>query len=302
MASNKNQAVQTVAQDSELEELYGNYSGASAKRDAAKVAKNDYVKLITGRNLIRILPGPKGSSSPFVEVEQHFLKNAAGNPVVVTCPQKMAGNYCPVCDHVETLRHSPVQADKDAAKDIAVKKQIFCYAIHRNPGKDDKPLGILRLPFGAYTKILAMRNDPEVIEAFEENTDREVDKDEGVDFTHPAFGFDIIIEKSGQGINTKYEAKPKITGMGRTPALDDVAALKEALRKRPDLDGLAKLLTETEIKQVLDNLSTPVPAATGTTDEQKALPASAVETAAVEREMHENAVPIDPTTGKPCPF
>ncbi len=297
MAPKNNAAALAIAQDAELEELYGSYSGSAAKEDAAKVARNDYVKLVQGRNIIRILPGPKGAKSPFVEVEQHFLKNSAGKAVVINCPQKMHGGYCPVCDHVETLKHSPVQADKDAAKDIAAKKQIFCYAIHRTPAKDDKPLGILRLPFGAYTKILTMRHDPEVIEAFEENTGKEVDKDEGVDLTHPAYGFDIIIERTGSGMTTKYEAKPKITGMGKTPAMDDVGALKDALKKRPDLASFAKVLSEGEIKSALDNLSAP-PASEG--GDTKALPEA---TATAEREMHDtSAVPVDPATGKPVPF
>lgn len=302
MASTKNNVTAAIAADPELEGLYSTYTGAATKADAAKIAKTDYVKINAGRNVIRILPGPKGSDGPFRTIWQHFLRGTTNNLTVVNCPQKEQGLYCPVCDHAETLKHSVAKTDQAMGKDIEAKSTVLCYAIHRNPSKDDKALGVLRLPFGVYSKILTLRFDPEVIEAFEENTQQSVNPEEGVDFTHPAFGFDIVIEKTGSGkTGTKYEAKAVIVRLGKTPAMDNIDDLKMALKKRPNLELLAAVLSETELRAALD-------AAAGTAPEgeadQKALPEGTVTTTAtakVEGELHNVAAPKD-EHGNDIPF
>lgn len=296
-----NELAAQFAADPELAGMFGEYTAAANKADAAKVAKTDFINLTTGRNAVRILPPPKGQETPFRTVYQHFIKGPDKKlKAVINCPMKELKAYCPICDRAETLKHSPVQADKDAAKELQPKQTFMCYAIHRSPAKGEKAIGVLRLPFGVYSKVLNLRNDVDVIDGFEESTGQEVDRNVGVDPTHPVFGFDIIIEKSGQGFQTKYETKPQMLRLGKSPAMEDLAALKEALRNRPNFDDLTRCLTADEInaalKQALEGAEEG--GETAATDGTKALPES---TAKVENEMHEVSTTVGPD-GEQIPF
>lgn len=305
-----NELVAAMAADPELAGMFGEYTAAANKADAAKVAKTDFINLTTGRNAVRILPPPKGQETPFRTVFQHFIKGPDKKlKVVINCPMKELKAYCPICDRAEALKHSLVQADKDAAKELQPKQTFMCYAIHRSPGKGEKAMGVLRLPYGVYSKVLNLRNDVDVIDGFEESTGQEVDRGVGVDPTHPIYGFDIIIEKSGQGFQTKYETKPQMLRLGKSPAIEDasgdtakgIAAIKEALRNRPNFDDLCRCLTADEINSTLKQALEGAEEGDGAATPEGGAKALTESTAKVESEMHEVSETTD-ADGKPMPF
>lgn len=233
--------------DDELASMFDGFGSKAAGKAAAALKKTNYLKLGPGRHVIRILPGRKGAL-PFSEVYQHMIKPPGGKMFSINCPQKANGSHCPVCAKVDELRNSDVEADKAMAKDMQAKLQVSCNAIVRKPeGEGD--IGLLRLPRGVYEEILALGKHPDVLAEYEDESD-EKDPLVYVDLTHPTKGFDIRIEKSGTGLTTKY--KVEVVGRSHnTPALKDIARLKEVLKAMTDLDTLAKIMSESEINMAL---------------------------------------------------
>lgn len=234
--------------DGELAGLVEGYTKQAAEKAAAALKKTNYLKLATGRHVIRILPARKGAASPFAEVHQHFIKPPGGKPFSINCPQKSIGRFCPVCVKVDELRNSEIEADKALAKDMSAKLTVFVNAIRRKP-EGDEEIGVLRLPRGVYEEVLALGKHPDVLAEYED-----IQEDWAtsgfVDMTHPTLGFDIRIDKSGTGLTTKY----KVEVVGRThgtPALPEKARLIEALKAMTNLEEMAKLLSEAEITQAL---------------------------------------------------
>lgn len=234
--------------DAELDGLVEGFNKQAADKAAAALKKTNYLKLATGRHIIRILPARKGAASPFAEVYQHFVKPPGGKPFSINCPQKSCGRYCPVCAKVEELRNSEIEADKSLAKDMSAKLTVFCNAIRRKP-EGDEEIGVLRLPRTVYEEVLALGKHPDVLAEYEDFK-KEWAESGFVDMTHPTLGFDIRIDKSGQGMTTKY--KVEVVGRSHgTPALTEKARLVETLKSMASLDDMAKLMSESEIVAAL---------------------------------------------------
>ena len=68
------------------------------------------------------------------------------------------------------------------------------------------------------------------------------DEDAGGDFTHPAEGFDIIIERTGKALDTSYKVLPS----RRSSELGN----DEWIAAQPTHDGLVKVPTLDEIKEM----------------------------------------------------
>jgi len=282
-----------IEMDAELAGMFDGFGSKAAGKAAAALKKTNYLKLGPGRHIIRILPARKGATSPFSEVYQHMIKPPGGKMFSINCPQKASGAHCPVCAKVEELRNSDIEADKALAKDMAAKLQVSCNAIVRKPeGEGD--IGLLRLPRGVYEEILALGKHPDVLAEYEDEEDENGDPLEYVDLTHPTKGFDIRIEKSGTGLTTKY--KVEVVGRSHnTPALKDIARLKEVLKGMTDLDTLAKIMSETEINLALTG-------ANGAAGEgQPALPERSAERAAHDP-IEASATEDETGEGEDIPF
>lgn len=263
-----------IEMDSELEGLVEGFNKQTAEKQAAALKKTNWLKLAAGRHIIRILPARKGAASPFAEVYQHYVKIPGGKDLTINCPQKQAGKHCPICAKCDEMRNSEIEADKKWAKDTCAKLTVFVNAVRRKP-EGDEEVGVLRLPRTVYEEVLALGKHPDVLAEYED-IKPEWSDDGFVDMTHPTLGFDIRIEKTGEKMNTKY----KVEVAGRThgtPALPSLDKLKEVLKGMTDLNGMAKLMSESEINTAL----------MGPTD-APALPERSAEHAA-----HDAPAPID---------
>ena len=175
---------------------YGAWSAEAAEEDLAKSkadSAGDYLNLKLGRNRIRILPPAAGRSSPFQAVKQHYVEIPGGakKGVAFVCPKVHGGDRCPACERAERLKTSGNAADYEAAKKYFPRNRYFANVIDRG----DVERGVVKLPFGktVYEELLALRNNTDV----------------GGDFTNPGpDGFDVIIEKSGEGLKTEYKVFP----------------------------------------------------------------------------------------------
>ena len=73
-------------------------------------------------------------------------------------------------------------------------------------------------------------------------------EDAGGDFTDPYNGFDIVVTREGEGLNTKYTTFP---ARQSTPLHEDEEQAAEWCSSRPDFDKFSKLMTVEEAAALL---------------------------------------------------
>ncbi len=202
---------------------------AEAEEKELARGSSQYLKLADGRNVLRFMPAPAGSRSPFLLAHQHYIKMAGmENAISFNCPRAMGSKPCLVCQKAEQFRASGDKADYDFAGQLLPKLRVFAAVVARAQPE----LGPQVLAYGKqiHEALVKIRKDPNA----------------GGDFTNPVDGFDIVVEKAGAGMDTKYKVLPSRTNsplgddtwldmipdlrrFGRVPSDDEVATLVQGL-------------------------------------------------------------------------
>ena len=170
---------------------YAKWTDDDAVRDR-QMSHNDRVdilKLKEGRNILRFLPPQPGQKRPWQQVWQHYIKEPGGRLLVFPCPNRMQGKRCPVCEHANSLSRSQADSDQKDAYSYFPKLRVYAEVVDMEATE----AGTRVVAFGKtiYEGLMGIRTD----------------LDAGGDFTDVENGFDIIIERNGQGINTSYEVR-----------------------------------------------------------------------------------------------
>lgn len=213
---------------------YGSYAPEAADKEAEDIERAasaaHYMRLVEGRNVIRILPPRMGKTSPFRTIFQHYLRvPGASGPMVINCLRMEAKQLCPVCVRADKLKASGNPADRDAAWDLFAKRRVFANVIDRKA--PDR--GVLIVGFGKqiHEQLVALRRDEEA----------------GGDFSHPVRGFDVVVERTGSGkTDTKYKVRPV---MKITPLSVDAVQAEEWLAALHNLDAEAALMSAEKIAE-----------------------------------------------------
>ena len=217
---------------------YSGYSEEGVDHDKAETLRAfgaKFIKLIQGKNIVRILPPLEGKKSPFTVIWQHFI-----NRRPVLCPKRNAAMgvnaECAACDHAWTLRRSGNPGVVKEGDELAVRRQWVAAALHRNGEdvqKDSDGRPILEV------RTLAVGRD--VVKAILNQHRELLDCESPADTTDPLRGCDYIIEKQGSGREgTTYAVT--LRGMGRTLHPMDVPPKGSGLK--PDFDLMQKWLDE----------------------------------------------------------
>lgn len=210
---------------------YGEWSADEAEKEKEDLAKSgtgaEFMKLAVGRNVVRVLPPALGKKTPFKVFYQHFI-NVPGqtNAVSFACPRMEAKRYCPACEKADALRATGNPADYDLAGQLFAKRRVFVNVIDRkNPESGPK---ILAFGKTVHEQMLALRTD----------------EDAGGDYTHPANGFDLVIEREGTGKNdTSYKVFParKQSALGND----------EWIMMQHNLDAYARVPSQEELERMI---------------------------------------------------
>jgi hypothetical protein len=169
---------------------YGSYDEDAAKAEQETLDRSgggDFIKLRAGRNVLRFLPPPAGSKTPFVITHQHFVQFPGMTKATsFNCPEQMARRPCPVCAEVRRLRSTGNPADYELAGEYFARLRVYANVIDR----DAPDLGPRPFAYGKtiHEALIKLREDG--------------------DFTNPEEGFDIVIHKKGEGLNTEYTVNP----------------------------------------------------------------------------------------------
>lgn len=216
---------------------YGEFTmeaaGELEKRLEAGSGKASFFKLRDGRNVIRILPPPKGKSNPFADSMQHYVNLPTGS-VSFNCPRfDKPPRLCPVCAEYNRLKNSPHKKDKDKAGEYAPRTRIYVNIIDKTPGLGGEEAGPQVFAFGKsiYSALMKLYRDP----------------DWG-NFTHPTEGYDVLIGREGVGKNTEY------TVMGKPNSAllhKDAAVMKRWIEGQVSLDRYVAIPSDAEIQAKL---------------------------------------------------
>ena len=200
-------------------QIFGSYSKEDAAKARADESTAGWLKLKQGTNVVRIMPPLVGMLEPWVTIYQHFIKPpGGGNAVVFNCPRRMENQRCPACEKGDRLKATGNPVDEKAAKDFWASQRNIAFAINR----DDMESGIQIFGFGATIK----------------NRLRHFREKLGKDFTDLNNGFDIVIERMGEGMKTEYQAD-----LGeQCSAMADMSKLAAMAGELPDLKSFAKVL------------------------------------------------------------
>ena len=185
-----------------------------------KASKNKYarggntVKLKEGKTTIRILQ--KGSDIFWKEIGVHWIKTEKeGKPVaVVGCHDEVYGKPCSVCAAAEKAMPSGTDEEKAIMKEWRAKKSVLVAALIRTGADASAEPQLLELTGTTWGKISG------TIEEYQAA---------GVDMLDPNEGVDLIIERTGRGLNTDYsvmvapgKSKPVAKDiLERLPSFDD---------------------------------------------------------------------------------
>jgi hypothetical protein len=159
-----------------------------------------------GDNLIRILP-------PTWEPHDHYgfqiwvHRRIGPDSSTYLCPREMLNKKCPVC---EAEKESRDAGETDEAKALAPAEQFVCWIVDRD---DDNPIAkIYPLSWTQDRDLAALCHNPR--------------KGQVLLIDHPDKGYDIIIKRHGQGLNTKYQFA---VDREKTPISDDGKVQQEIL-------------------------------------------------------------------------
>lgn len=189
---------------------------------AAKAGRERPVKLASAKNLVRILPRWDGNESGtfWQDFGQHFIKNAKGEvQAVYICTANTFGRPCDVC--AALAEYSAAVTDEDLTKTIGEARAssrvlvnaLYLNGTHANPKED--PV-LLELPQSVLNDILG------IMETYME--------DHNLNIVSLQEGYDLVINKSGSGRDTKYSVTPS----PKPRAID-----KKVLEKARDLEAYA---------------------------------------------------------------
>lgn len=200
-----------------------------------------YIKLKEGRNALRIMPPQGDSDSPFLRVWQHYINGDDGKLVVFECPWRgkplKERTPCPACEAATRMDQSSNPLDREKARKLFPTMRVYANAIDRSDAMAGPK--VLTIPGSVYEELLSIAKD----------------SDAGGDFTNPDTGFDVVITKTGSGMETRYKTK---AARDNSPLADDPADADEWLDSMHKLRDTIRVLSAEQIREAIDGLA-PLP-------------------------------------------
>lgn len=204
-----------------------------AKAKAAKSSgnRNRAVKPAEGKSYWRILPGGWNKEEPemFYQAHgQHFIKKDGKVKAVVSCPDKTYDCDCELCtminDAIDALPATATDREKEKFTSMRASQRFLVNAIDR---KNDKVV-VLELGVGLFNSLI------ESLGEYDELLD-------------PSEGQDIVINREGKGVDTKYT-------MTVRPANKSNPVTKSELMEMHDLGEFVRETDESNMQRAIKEL------------------------------------------------
>ena len=162
--------------------------GLMKDKKAAMAKRDRTVKPHDGKNRIVLLPGWEAGNEHvyFHDFGQHYIKNAAGEiQAVYPCADSTYGQPCAVCAALsDATRNAPDDATISLLGEAKASRRVLLNVLVLDGDKPNEPVIYEVAPtvFGAIVDLI---------------------EEWGIE----AFKREIVIERSGKGLNTKYTAQ-----------------------------------------------------------------------------------------------
>lgn len=162
--------------------------GLMKDKKAAMTKRDRTVKPRDGKNRIALLPGWEAGNEHiyFHDFGQHYIKNAAGEiQAVYPCADSTYGQPCAVCAALsDATRKAPDDATISLLGEAKASRRVLLNVLVLDGDKPNDPVIYEVAPsvFGAIVDLI---------------------EEWGIE----AFKREIVIERSGKGLNTKYTAQ-----------------------------------------------------------------------------------------------
>ena len=197
----------------DLDKIRG-HRDAALEEAARRSAR--FFELQPKRNVVRILPPWEGADDFSRIMAKHWNLGPEGKTVVF-CPKVSFGMPCPICDEIDKLwKSKPDDAMKEWLKTVSATPRFLVNVVDVN----DPEAGVQIAEFPK-TVLLEIWNIM-------------VDKDTGYgDITDLKNGRDILIDKVGKGLSTRYTVRAKLAA-SPAPAgisMTDIPNLDNFVRK-----------------------------------------------------------------------
>lgn len=177
-----------------------------------------WYRIQDGRNVVRLLP-PLPDEEFYVEVYVHYNMGKDGRKQVV-CPEHMKGEACPVCEHIRQLEATKDEDNIKKAKKMRPKLKYYYRVLA------DGEVQVMSTGKMVFEGILGVIVDPD----FGDITDSET-------------GRELIITRSGKGIDTKYTVNAR-------PAVNQLAM--DYSGQYPDISVFGNPRSYEDIKHLMD--------------------------------------------------
>lgn len=176
----------------------------------------------SGKNVIRFLPGLRGQKA-FLPFHKHFVKGKEGGKAWgCACALKMTKQVCIVCQIAAKLSRG-TDADRKLSEEISSRSRVLAALIDRSA--PDAGVQVAEIGTSIYNAV------------------KDIKRNLGEDPTHPIEGFDLVVEKTGQKLNTEYKVTPV---RKNSPIHADPRQMTDWLNEAPDLATYCVVLPEHE--------------------------------------------------------
>jgi len=192
-----------------------------------------------GRTIIRVLPPYSERGVWFKSISEYYIKLGDESKFLIS-PRDQGGRD-PLAEFAEQLIRSGDEKLVQRGKEIRPRRRYLVNALVLNDSKG------VTMKDGVKIVNLPVRVKDDLV-----NLDTDVQSGYG-DITNLEKGFNIIVERQGDGLNTRYSVRAyrdpsNILQMAKEQQLDpDAWALH-------DLDAVSKASTEAELQAIVDRV------------------------------------------------
>lgn len=209
---------------------------------------NKFAEIKEGKNKYRFLPALAGKTW-CVAAMVHYVDLPGDKRANFNCPRTV-GRRCVMCERSEQLfaeadsleakgKVGAAEKTRDEAKGMRAKRRVYANVIDRSCPQN----GPLVLGFGGGVYRGPVKSVEETILAIRR------DREDGGDFTDPGpNGFDIVIEREGTGMRSRYTVK---RARHDSPLSEDAAEANAWIANQNALERFCRVLSDKEIEAKL---------------------------------------------------
>lgn len=204
---------------------------AKRKEIKAKTNRVDIIKPAPGKHKYRILPAKSGDGMFWADLGRHYIKDIEGKmSAVYVCVEQTFGKPCAVCQEIiRAGKHVSEDAEANALEESRCKRaDVLLNVLHLSNAEKAGTPQVMGVSPTTFDKILAV---------FEEY------QTEGIDITSLSEGVDLVIEREGTGLNTKYSVMAAVKSK---PVAGDV------METAVDLQEFVQQESEADLRKALN--------------------------------------------------